>query len=264
MKQKTAIVIAALGYLLAMANIGYFVGFLADFGVPKTINSGSFGGDIESAVALNVLLVLGFGLHHSVTARRWFKAWWTRFVPQCLERSAYLYMTAATSAVLIVVWQPIPITLWRIEAGWAVASIYAAYLGVLLMMVAATFHFGHLGFFGLAQVLERQRARQSAQSRFSARYLYALVRHPISLGWMLVPWLTPHLTVGQAVFGLAVAAYVLVATFFEEADLIAEFGDLYRRYRQEVPAFVPRLRLPVALKVTVGRARRREQPAKAR
>jgi protein-S-isoprenylcysteine O-methyltransferase Ste14 len=199
-----------------------------------------------------------------VTARRWFKAWWTRIVPHELERSAYLYMTAAASGVLIVAWQPIPITLWRVETGWAVASIYAAFLGVLLMMVAATFHFGHLGFFGLGEVLERHRARQSAQPRFSARYLYALVRHPISLGWMLVPWLTPHLTVGQAVFGLCVAAYVLVATFFEETDLVVEFGDLYRRYRTEVPAFLPRLRLPVALQGAVGRARRREQPAKAR
>jgi methanethiol S-methyltransferase len=260
MKDRTAFVIAALGYLLAMANIGYFVGFLADFGVPKTINSGFFGGDIERAVVLDVLLVLGFGLHHSVTARRWFKGWWTRFLPQRLERSAYLYMTAAASAVLIVAWQPIPITLWRVEAGWAVASIYAAFAGVLLMMVAATFHFGHLGFFGLGQVL----ARQSAQSGFSARYLYALVRHPISLGWMLVPWLTPHLTVGQAAFGLAVAAYVLAATFFEEADLVVEFGDLYRRYRREVPAFLPRLRLPLALQEALRRGPGRQQRARAR
>jgi protein-S-isoprenylcysteine O-methyltransferase Ste14 len=264
MKDKSAIAIAGLGYLLAMANIGYLVGFLADVGVPKTINSGSFGGDIEGAVVVDVLLVLGFGLHHSVTARRWFKSWWTRFVPHELERSVYLYMTAAASALLVVAWQPIPITLWRVEAGWAVASIHAAFLGALLMMVAATFHFGHLGFFGLGQAWERYRARQPAPSRFSARYLYALVRHPISLGWMLVPWLTPHLTVGQAVFGLSVAAYVLVATFFEEADLVAEFGDRYRRYRREVPAFVPWLRLPRALKEAVRRARRREQPAKAR
>jgi protein-S-isoprenylcysteine O-methyltransferase Ste14 len=104
MKDRTAFVIAALGYLLAMANIGYFVGFLADFGVPKTINSGFFGGNIEGAVVLDVLLVLGFGLHHSVTARRWFKARWTQIVPHRLERSAYLYMTAAASAVLIVAW----------------------------------------------------------------------------------------------------------------------------------------------------------------
>jgi protein-S-isoprenylcysteine O-methyltransferase Ste14 len=264
MKNRSAFVIAALGYVLAMANIGYFVGFLVDFGVPKTVNSGFFGGDVEGAVVLDFLLVLGFGLHHSVTARRWFKAWWTRFVPQRLERSAYLYMTATASAVLIVAWQPIPITLWRVEAGWAMASIYAAFLGVLMMMVAATFHFGHFGFFGLAQVLERRRARQSAQSRFSARYLYAVVRHPISLGWMLVPWLTPHLTVGQAVFGLAVAAYVLVATLFEEADLVVEFGDLYRRYRMEVPAFLPRLRLPAALQRAPWPRPGQEQSAKAR
>jgi protein-S-isoprenylcysteine O-methyltransferase Ste14 len=257
MKNGFALGIAAVGYVLAMANIGYLVGFLADVGVPKTINSGPPAADIEWAIALDVLLVLGFGLHHSVTARRWFKAWWTRFVPPRLERSAYLYMTAAATAVLVIGWQPVPITLWRVEADWAVALIYAAFLAVLLMMIAATFHFGHLGFFGLGQVLERRRARQGEPAHFSARYLYALVRHPISLGWMLVPWLTPHLTVGQAVFGLAVAAYVLVATFFEEDDLVAEFGDRYRRYRRDVPAFVPRVRVPAVLRALSWRSARR-------
>ena len=59
---------------------------------------------------------------------------------------------------------------------------------------------------------------------------------------MLVPWLTPHFTVGQLVFALSVMVYVLIATVFEEADLVAEFGDRYRRYRKEAPAFIPRLR----------------------
>jgi methanethiol S-methyltransferase len=239
MKRAVSIGIAATGYGLAMANIAYLIGFLADFGVPKAINSGAFDGDVVSAVVVNVLLVLGFGLHHSVTARPWFKRWWTKWVPPHLERAAYLYMTALMTAVLVVGWRPIPMTLWEVQAAWAVLTIYTLYIAVWLMMLAATFHFGHLGFFGLAQALDRFRAAQPAGPSFSARYLYALVRHPISLGWMVAPWLTPQLSVGQAVFGISVAGYVLVATYFEEADLVAELGDRYRDYRNRVPAFLP-------------------------
>jgi protein-S-isoprenylcysteine O-methyltransferase Ste14 len=56
---------------------------------------------------------------------------------------------------------------------------------------------------------------------------------------MIVPWLTPHMTIGQLVFALGTAVYVLVATAFEEADLIAELGETYRKYRRHVPAFLP-------------------------
>jgi protein-S-isoprenylcysteine O-methyltransferase Ste14 len=58
---------------------------------------------------------------------------------------------------------------------------------------------------------------------------------------MLTPWLVTHFTVGQLVFALSAAAYVLIATKFEEADLIADLGDDYLRYRERVPAFVPGL-----------------------
>jgi protein-S-isoprenylcysteine O-methyltransferase Ste14 len=34
--------------------------------------------------------------------------------------------------------------------------------------------------------------------------------------------------------------YVLVGIFFEERDLIAQFGNRYRRYRAEVGMLLPR------------------------
>jgi protein-S-isoprenylcysteine O-methyltransferase Ste14 len=56
---------------------------------------------------------------------------------------------------------------------------------------------------------------------------------------MLVAWLTPHMTAGQLTFALGTTVYVLVATVFEERDLLAELGERYRIYRREVPAFLP-------------------------
>ncbi len=243
MKKTLTLAYAGFAYALAMASIAYIIGFLADFGVPKTVNSGQYYNNLWTAVAVNAALVLAFGLHHSITARRSFKARWTRLVPAHLERATYLYMTAIATGILVVLWQPIPITVWQIDADWAAALVIALYLGVWGMMFAATFLVGHLSFFGFAQAWSRVREAPPPNAPFTARYLYAIVRHPISLGWMLVPWLTPHLTVGQLVFALTTTAYVLVATWFEEADLVAELGDQYHDYRRKVPAFVPRLRM---------------------
>lgn len=242
---------AGMAYVLAMANIAYIVFFLADFGVPKGINTGDQPGSLAPAIFGNVLLVLGFGLHHSVTARPFFKRWWTRFVPAHLERATYLYMTAVVTAILVIAWQPIPVTIWHVQSAWAVGAIMGAFLLTTGMMFSATFHFGHLGFFGLSQVWHWMRRAQPEKPVFVARYLYALIRHPISLGWMLLPWLTPWMTIGQLVFAVSVTLYVLIATYFEEADLVLELGERYHHYLKQVPAFLPFARGP--LSVGLGR-----------
>jgi protein-S-isoprenylcysteine O-methyltransferase Ste14 len=112
-------------YLLAMANMAYIVGFLADFGVPKGINDGTPGA-LWPSVALNLGLIWLFGLHHSATARRWFKARWTRIVPPPLKRATYLYMTALATALLVTFWTPIPITVWSVETPADYRCISAA------------------------------------------------------------------------------------------------------------------------------------------
>ena len=245
MLRKSFILLYAGGaYLLALVNIAYIVGFLADFGVPKGVDDGTHG-PLWPSVATNLGLIWLFGLHHSATARRWFKTRWTRIVPPALERATYLYMTALATALLVILWTPVPVTVWNVETDAAVWTIWALYLSVWAMMFSATFHFGHFGFFGLAQAWARIAGRPQAEASFCARWLYGIVRHPISLGWMLVPWITPHMTLGQLTFAVGTMVYVLVATMFEERDLVADLGDRYRAYQARVPAFVPRLRRSV-------------------
>lgn len=242
MRKLAFLAYAAIAYVLAMANLAYLVGFFADVGVPKSIASGTPALPVWQALVADACLVLGFGLHHSLTARSAFKRRWTRIVPPPLERATYLYMTAAMTAALVLLWQPIPITIWSVEPDWAVGLILTGYLSVWGAMFVSTFQFGHLGFFGLAQVWRHVQGCRTPQPYLATRFLYGIVRHPISAGWMLIPWITPHLTLGHAVFGAAAIAYVLAATPFEEGDLAAELGRDYERYRATVPAFLPRAR----------------------
>jgi len=240
-RKSVMLVYAAFAYFLAQANLIYIMGFLADFGVPKSISDGE-PGPIWSAVLVDSGLVGLFGLHHSITARASFKRWWTKFVPEPIERATYLYMTSAMTALLVIFWRPIPVTIWHYHSSTAVALLYAAYLTVWAMMLAATFHFGHFGFFGLAQAWRNFRNSASEPASMTASYLYALVRHPISVGWMTTPLITPHLTLGHVIFAAATFVYIMMATPFEEADLIETLGKPYRDYRNRVRAFVPILR----------------------
>jgi protein-S-isoprenylcysteine O-methyltransferase Ste14 len=53
---------------------------------------------------------------------------------------------------------------------------------------------------------------------------------------------TPDMTTGRALLGAGMIAYIAIGLYFEERDLVAEFGDTYRDYRKRVPALFPSLR----------------------
>jgi protein-S-isoprenylcysteine O-methyltransferase Ste14 len=83
-----------------------------------------------------------------------------------------------------------------------------------------------------------QRARRLARTG-----PYARVRHPQYVGFVLimtgflVQWPT---LVTLAMYPVLVLMYARLAKR-EEADMLGQFGEEYRRYRDAVPAFIPRL-----------------------
>jgi protein-S-isoprenylcysteine O-methyltransferase Ste14 len=61
------------------------------------------------------------------------------------------------------------------------------------------------------------------------------------VGWLTAFWATPTMTSAHLVFALGLTAYILIAIYYEERDLIAHFGERYETYRKQVPALIPRV-----------------------
>ncbi|MBI4556002.1 MAG: isoprenylcysteine carboxylmethyltransferase family protein [Candidatus Hydrogenedentes bacterium] len=240
MARTTAFVYGVACYLVFFVTFLYAIGFVGNLVVPKSIDSPPQR-PFPQALIVNSLLLSLFAVQHSVMARRWFKAWWTQFVPTPIERSTYVLCASLALILLFWLWQPMGGTVWNVEQPVVRAVLQALFICGWLMVLIATFLINHFDLFGLRQVYLYLRGKDYRPLEFATPGPYKLVRHPLYVGFFIAFWATPTMTVAHLVFALATTAYIMVAVFFEEADLEAYLGEAYRRYRQSTPKFIPRV-----------------------
>lgn len=227
-------------YAIFFATFLYLVGFLAGFGVPKSVDSGAPVA-LGAALLVNTLLLMAFGVQHSVMARPGFKAWWTRFVPRPVERSTYVLASSLALIALMAFWKPIPDAVWTAE-GAAASALTATFFAGVGLVLLSTLLIDHFDLFGLRQTVLHFRGIAYEEKRFATPLFYRWIRHPLYVGWLVTFWVTPSMSAGHLLFALVMTSYILVAIPMEEADLARLLGEPYRRWRERTPAFLPRLR----------------------
>jgi protein-S-isoprenylcysteine O-methyltransferase Ste14 len=238
MKRMLAFVYGVACYGVFFATLLYAIGFLGNFGVPKSIDSGP-DGPIALALAIDGALLAVFALQHSVMARPWFKRAWTRIVPEPVERSTYVLFSSLALLLVFWLWRPIGGVVWQVENEFLFAAVAMSYVAGLLIVLASTFMINHFDLFGLRQVSLYLVGRPYTHLEFRTPFFYRYVRHPLYVGWLLTFWSAPVMTVAHLFFAVMTTAYILVAIRFEEADLVAVHGEKYSRYRTHVPMIVP-------------------------
>jgi len=234
-----AFVYGVSAYVAFLVVFLWFIGFVGDFAVPKTVNSGAAGGTLESVV-VNLLLIVLFGLPHTVMARTGFKRWLSKTVPAPIERSTYMWIANALLAFLMWQWQPIGAVVWQAQ-GMAQTFLYGVFAFGWVLLLISTFLTDHFQLFGLKQITACLFNKAMAPSKFRLVLFYKLVRHPMMLGFLIAFWSVPTMTVGSLVLAVGMSAYILIGIHFEERGLEEELGANYRAYRQTTPMLLPGL-----------------------
>jgi len=238
MARFTAFLFGAVAYFTFLFTILYAIGFLFGFAVPKTIDSGMESGAFEAFV-VNLALMSLFAIQHSVMARKWFKQWWTQFIPEPVERSTYVLLSSLTLLLLFWQWRPMPAVVWHVADPDLAAAVAAVSLFGWGIAFTSTFLINHFELFGLHQVTNNLAGGEMPAPVFRTPFLYRFVRHPLYLGFVIAFWAAPTMSAGHLLFAVVTTVYIFVGIMLEERDLVEMFGDDYRRYRERVAMLFP-------------------------
>jgi methanethiol S-methyltransferase len=229
-----------ISYLVFFAVFLYGIGFIGGFVTPTRLDAVP-NSPLGVALAVDLGLLAIFALQHSGMARPRFKRWLTRVIPEAAERSTYVLLSSLALAAVFAYWQPIGGVIWTCDSELARNFMIALYGFGWMLLLYTTFLIDHFDLFGLRQVWRRLHDKVYRAPIFRTPSLYQLVRHPLYIGWLIIFWATPTMTVAHLVFASATTAYILIAIQFEERDLVAAFGTVYREYRARTPMLIPRV-----------------------
>lgn len=239
MKKVFYLLYAVICYLIFFATFLYFIGFVSNLFVPKSIDTA---GNKDFSIILKVLIDLGlislFGIQHSVMARQGFKKKWTRIIPEPIERSTYVLFSSLIVILLLIYWQAVPDVIWSADKTVGAILLVVSFFG-WGMVFLSTYLINHFQLFGLQQVYNYSANKKQELLRFQIPFLYKMVRHPLYLGFLIAFWAAPVMTIGHLVFTIGMTVYIFIGIYHEEKDLIKLYGRDYEQYQRKTPKVIP-------------------------
>lgn len=207
-------------------------------GIGGSVAFTHFGWNEQDLLLWDAFLSALFFVQHSGMVRRPFRAWLTRSVDRPYHGALYSIASGIVLAVVVVFWQRSGVTLWFAE-GSARVVLRAGLLLAMLLFAWSALSIRSFDILGIGPLRARLHGQAYAPGPFEIRGPYRWMRHPLYTGVLLLLWSHPDITADRLLFNILWSAWVVVATFLEERDLVHEFGEQYRMYQRSVPMLVP-------------------------
>lgn len=238
MKKITFLAYGIVSYAIFFGTYCYAVGFVTNLIVPTSLDGKPERPFLQSLL-INAGMLLLFALQHSIMARPVFKKWWTRFIPEPIERSTYVLLSSLCLILLLWQWEPMGALIWSVDSPLLKLILTViSFIGFAIVLVS-TFLINHFDLFGLRQVWFYFSGKDYQPLVFRTPFFYKYVRHPLYLGWMVAFWAAPVMTVAHFLFASLCTIYMLTAIRLEEHDLVNTFGEKYIRYKETAAMLIP-------------------------
>jgi methanethiol S-methyltransferase len=216
----------------------YLVVFIGNISEPQSMHTHPNSGLLEAAL-VDVGLVGLLALQHLIMARQGFKKWWTRIIPEPVERSTFVHAANVCLVVLLVFWQPIPLIVWELKGQIFPFILHASlFLGLILTACSISL-IAPFDLLGLRQVYCHFRNEPYTPVPLTVTALYNRMRHPAMLGLLIVLWFSPVMTGDHFILSAGFSIFIFVGIWFEERDLVRDFGEDYIEYRRRTPMLFP-------------------------
>ena len=186
----------------------------------------------------NASLSILFFIQHSGMMRTSFRTWLAPIVPRHYHSSTYAIASGIALTAAVLYWQPSQTVLYQAE-------------GMLRLLARAISVFAIAGFawgvralgnfdtFGLIPIRVYLRGKQLRAPNVIIRGPYLWVRHPLYFFVLVLIWSAPDVSLDRLLFNVLWTLWVVLGTYLEEKDLVAEFGEKYRHYQKTVPMLFP-------------------------
>lgn len=239
MKKSIAFIYGLIAYVVFLVAFLYAIGFVGNFIVPKSIDSGTET-NFWHALLINALVLSLFVIQHSIMARPAFKKWFTRIISPAIERSTFVLLTSLILLLIFWQWQPLTTVVWKAENETVATILTGVFFFGWLVVFLSTFMINHFELFGLKQIFDNLKNKQPQPHVLQVNFFYKIVRHPIMLGFIIAFWATPLMTVGHLIFAIGTTIYIFISVkFLEEKDLRNYIGKEYEDYQKKVPMLIP-------------------------
>ena len=174
---------------------------------------------------------------HSLLAANGFKARIAACCPALARRYRLFYNLFASVTILIplaiVLLHPGPL-LWQWQGAGQWLMNLLALLAIAGFLVSSR-HYDMAAFLGLR---EGSGGIGCADDPFTLSDFHRYVRHPWYFFGLILIW-TRDMPLAWFITCVLATLYFIVGSRWEEEKLIAEYGDVYARYRARVPGLIP-------------------------
>jgi protein-S-isoprenylcysteine O-methyltransferase Ste14 len=192
----------------------------------------------RQALLWDGLLSILFFLQHSGMMRTSFRTWLAPIVPRHYHPSTYAIASGITLTAVVLFWQPSQTVLYQAEG---MLRLLARAISVLAIAGFAwgVRALGNFDTFGLIPIRVYLRGKQLRAPDVIIRGPYLWVRHPLYFFMLVLIWSFPDVSLDRLLFNVLWTVWVVLGTYLEEKDLVAEFGEQYRHYQKTVPMLFP-------------------------